>query len=60
MKSNNINRISATGLKSIEIDELNIPQIILIMKDHNIFKNIIFWYEQWLKDFTIYKKKWIM
>jgi hypothetical protein len=29
MESNNINRISATGLKSIEIDELNTPQIII-------------------------------
>ncbi len=29
MKSNKINRISATGLKSIEIDELNTPQIII-------------------------------
>jgi hypothetical protein len=40
MESNNINRISATGLKSVEIDELNTPQI--IMKDYNIFTNIIF------------------
>ena len=29
MESNNINRISATGLKSVEIDELNTPQIII-------------------------------
>ncbi len=29
MESNNINRISATGLKSIEIDELNTPQIVI-------------------------------
>ena len=29
MKSNNINRISATGLKSIEIDELNTSKIII-------------------------------
>ena len=29
MESNNINRISATGLKSIEIDELITPQIII-------------------------------
>jgi len=29
MESNNINRISATGLISIEIDELNTPQIII-------------------------------
>jgi hypothetical protein len=29
MESNNINRISATGLKSIEIDNLNTPQIII-------------------------------
>ncbi len=29
MESNSINRISATGLKSVEIDELNTPQIII-------------------------------
>ncbi len=29
MESNNINRISATGLKSVEIDELNTGKIIL-------------------------------
>ncbi len=29
MESNNINRISATGFKSIEIDELNTLQIII-------------------------------
>ena len=29
MESNNINRISATGLKSIEIDELTTDQIII-------------------------------
>ena len=29
MESNNINRISATGLKSLEIDELNTQQIII-------------------------------
>ncbi len=29
MESNNINRISATGLKSVEIDELNTSKIII-------------------------------
>ncbi len=29
MESNNINRLSVTGLKSIEINELNTPQIII-------------------------------
>ena len=29
MESNNINRISATGLKSVEIDELTTDQIII-------------------------------
>ncbi len=29
MESNNINRILATGLKSVELDELNTPQIII-------------------------------
>ncbi len=29
MESNNINRISATGLKSVEIDELNKNKIII-------------------------------
>ncbi len=34
-------RVSATGLKSVELDELTTNQII-INKDYNIFTNIIF------------------
>ena len=39
-------RISATGLKSVELDELITNQIIIIMKDYSIDINIIFYYQQ--------------
>jgi hypothetical protein len=41
MESNNINRTSATGLNSVEIDELNTNKIIIDDKDYNVFTNII-------------------
>ncbi len=45
MEGNSINWISATGLKSVEIDELNTNKIIIKMKDYNIITNIIFYYQ---------------
>ena len=39
-------RISATGLKSVELDELKTNQIIKKMKDYNININVIFYYQQ--------------
>ncbi len=39
MESNNINRFSATGLNSVEIDELNTPQIIIDNEElHQFYK----------------------
>ena len=39
-------RISTTGLKSVELDELTTNQIIINKKDYNININIIFYYQQ--------------
>ena len=60
MESNNINRISATGLKSIEIDELNTPQIIINNEGLQYYHEYNIYCQLLIKDFIICKKKWII
>jgi hypothetical protein len=54
-------RVSATGLKSVELDELTTDQIIINNEGLQYFHKYtiyIYCYQQSQKDIIIYKKNW--
>ena len=53
-------RISATGLKSVEIDELTTNQIIINNEGLHYYHNYNIYYQQSQKDIIIYRKNWII